>query len=179
MRSDLLSLSVLTFLSILVSPEVSSEAPSSWDGLKGYHFVFDLTGDAKRLPPWEQEAIIRIATQAGVDPRLLAAVRLTENGSPGREFGVLSVPAPTYEDQGRVAAETIQNVVERYHRHIGESPVGPDGHFTGDFLRYFSEGGTGYLGYAPIGAGNDPTGLNVHHFPKLLAFYWSITTLRG
>lgn len=103
MRSELLSLSVLTFLGILVAPDVWSEAPFSQDSLKGYHFVFDLTGDAKRLPPWEQEAIIRIARQAGVDPRLLAAVRLTENGGPGREFGVLSVPAPTYDDQERVA----------------------------------------------------------------------------
>ena len=177
MRRGTLSLSVSLLVGILFFPALSLEAPST---IPNRHTrVFDLTGEAKRLPQWEQETIMRIAGDADVDARLLAAVRLIENGSPGREFGVLSVPAPTYEDQGRVAAETIRNVIERYQLNIGRNPVGPDGEFSVDFLRYFSRGGPGYLGYAPIGAMNDPGGLNVNHYPKLLTFYWSITTLRA
>lgn len=139
----------------------------------------NLLGRVAELPAWEQEIIIEIAEQFVVDPVLLAAIRVIEDGGPGREFGVLSVEAPGYRDQAQVAARTIRNTIRRYSENRQRSPWGPDGRFTEDFLRYFSRGGPGYPGYAPYdpdtgeSAENDPRGLNAHHFPNLLAVYGS------
>src|SRR5271168_661210 len=38
---------------------------------------------------------------------ILWAIRLAENGSAGREFGVLSVSAPTYAEQLHMAANSV------------------------------------------------------------------------
>ena len=177
MRAGGFFLSVLSLLGVLLVPTPSSEAPFPPLPSIGPPPLLDLTGEAKRLPRWERDMILRIARETGVDARLLAAVRLAENGGPGREFGVLSPSTPTYEEQGRVAAETIRNVIERYQLSIGHNPVGADGRLTIDFLRYFSRGGPGYPGYAPIGARNDATNLNAHHFRNVLEFYWGIDLL--
>jgi hypothetical protein len=83
------------------------------------------------------------ASRAAVDPRFLGALRRAENGGPGREFGVLSVSAPTYEDQVRLAAASIRRNVERFEAE--------------EFIRFFSNR------YAPVGTANDPNGLNQHH----------------
>ena len=177
MRVGVFLLSVLSLPGVLLVPAPSSEAPFPPPTSIGRAPVLDLSGDAKRLPRRERDMILRIAREAGVDARLLAAVRLAENGGPGREFGVLSPSTPTYEEQGRVAAETIRNVIDRYQLSNGHNPVGADGRLTIDFLRYFSRGGPGYLGYAPIGARNDATNLNAHHFRNVLEFYWGIDLL--
>ena len=177
MRAGGFFLSVLSLLGVLLVPVPSSEAPVPPLPSVGPPPLLDLTGEAKRLPRWERDMILRIAREAGVDARLLAAVRLAENGGPGREFGVLSPPAPTYEEQGRAAAATIRNVIDRYQLNIGHDPVSADRRLTVDFLRYFSHGGPGYLGYAPIGARNDAGNLNAHHFRNVLEFYWGIDLL--
>ncbi len=135
----------------------------------------ELTGTD--LSEAEREAILRIAAEEQVDPRFLASLRRTEMGGPGREYGVLSIPAPTYEDQARIAARTIYNTLDRYRRNVGLDPVGLYGRYTLDFIRYFSQGGPGYPGYAPIGALNDPTGLNRNHLPNLLAWYGRVDTV--
>ena len=45
----------------------------------------------------DEEALIRIAAaKYGLDWHLVAAIRKAENGGAGKEFGVLSVKAPTY-----------------------------------------------------------------------------------
>jgi hypothetical protein len=120
------------------------------------------------LPAWEVETIERIAAAVGIDARALAALRRIENGGPGREFGVLSVSAPTYEDQARVAAQSLRNAMDRYRAQVVKEPLGMDGRLTADFLRFFS------ARYAPVGAGNDPTGLNRNHAGNLVRAYEAI-----
>ncbi len=109
--------------------------------------------------------MLRVADEFGIDPRFLAALREAEGGGPGREYGVLSVPAPSYEDQVTIAARTIANTIGRYEAETGQAAVGLDGRYTDDFARYFS------ARYAPIGAENDPQGLNRYHLANLLAAY--------
>jgi hypothetical protein len=113
----------------------------------------------------ELDVIERTAARETIDPRFLQAIRRIENGGPGREFGVLSVPAPTYEDQARVAAETVHRNVERLEK-MGKVAVDPaTGLYTEEFVRFFSSR------YAPVGAANDPTGLNQNHARNLIRVY--------
>jgi len=117
---------------------------------------------APTVPSSEGERIKQAAARAAVDPRFLQALRRAENGRPGREFGVLSVSAPTYEDQARWAAASIRRNVERFEAG-GRTAVDPTtGQYTDEFIRFFSNR------YAPVGAGNDPTGLNQHHAARNL-----------
>lgn len=119
----------------------------------------------------ELNLLFRVADETGADLELLGALRKVENGGPGRELGVLSVSAPTIEDQYTVAARTIRNTMNRYTANTGQNPYSVGGRLSHDFLRYFSSGGPGYPGYAPIGASNDPAGLNHNHYPNLVAWY--------
>jgi hypothetical protein len=114
----------------------------------------------------DEEAVITgTARRAGIDPDFLRAIRRVENGGPGREFGVLSVPAPTYHDQARVAAETVRRTIARYEG-TGRRAVDPASQrYTPEFIRFFSSR------YAPLGAANDPTGLNRFHTRNLLRVY--------
>lgn len=116
--------------------------------------------------PGSEAAIIQqMAGRSAIDSRFLAAIRRVENGRPGREFGVMSVPAPTYRDQARVAAETVRRNVERFEQR-GKQAVDPaSGRYTDEFVRFFSSR------YAPIGASNDPNGLNRHHAQNLIRLY--------
>jgi hypothetical protein len=120
-------------------------------------------------PPAGQDeaAIIREASaQAGIDPDFLAALRRVENGGPGREFGVLSAPAPTYRDQARVAAESVRKNIERFR---GEAVDPVTGRYTEPFIRFFSRR------YAPEGADNDPMGLNRFHSRNLIKVYQKLS----
>ena len=120
----------------------------------------------------EDADMLHIADRHGIDWRLLKALRETENGGPGREFGVLTVPAPTWHDQADVAARTIRHTLGRYWQHIKMDPWSERlDAYSPDFLRYFSAGGPGWTGYCPVHAENDPTGLNVHHVGNLTRFY--------
>lgn len=119
------------------------------------------------LPDWEQTIIVDTAKKFGIDARLLAALRKAENGGPGREFGVLSVSAPTYQEQATVAARTISNNLSRY-RATGLDPIDSSGRVTRAFINYFSNI------YAPKGASNDPTNLNQYHANNIAGFYGNI-----
>jgi len=120
---------------------------------------------ASGLPRRETDVIRETAAQAGIDVEFLTALRKIENGGPGREFGVLSVPAPTYEAQARVAAETIRRNLQRFEAAGGTPIDAKTGRYTEEFIRFFS------ARYAPLGAANDPTGLNRHHAPNLIRRY--------
>ena len=117
------------------------------------------------LPRREEEIIRETAERAGVDVEFLTPLRKIENGGPGRELGVLSVPAPTYEAQARVAAETIRRNLQRFEATGGQPIDSRTGRYTEEFVRSFS------ARYAPIGAANDPTNLNRHHAPNLIRRY--------
>lgn len=137
-----------------------------------------------QLTAEQQRTVLDVAEQLDVDPRLLAAINRAENGPAlddgTRGFGILDFArfpeARTYAGQARVSAQTIHNTMDRYRAYSGVDPVGADGRLTATFLEYFSRGGPGYPGYAPLGADNDPTGLNQYHLGNLTAFYGSIDT---
>lgn len=115
----------------------------------------------------DETAIIHEASaRAGIDPDFLAALRRVENGGPGREFGVLSVPAPTYWDQARLAAESVRKNIERFR---GEAVDAVTGRYTESFIRFFSRR------YAPEGAANDPMGLNRFHARNLIKVYQKLS----
>ncbi|MBI4609063.1 MAG: hypothetical protein HY726_08645 [Candidatus Rokubacteria bacterium] len=120
---------------------------------------------APPAPKGEEALIQEIAQRTGVDPAFLNALRRAENGRPGREFGVLSIPAPTYENQAQVAAETIRRNAERFERNGGQVVDPGSGRYTEEFIRFFSSR------YAPVGAENDPTGLNRYHARNLIRLY--------
>jgi hypothetical protein len=109
---------------------------------------------------WEIEwpKIQAAAHEYAVSPYFVAAIRHTENGAPGREFGVLSVSAPTYEDQLRVTCLTVS------HRMRLFIPA-PHDPLSGLFIQYFANC------WAPVGVENDPDNLNVNWFTNCRASY--------
>jgi hypothetical protein len=128
---------------------------------------------AASVPAAEKVLIRDAASRAAVDPRFLGALRRAENGGPGREFGVLSVSAPTYEDQVRLAAASIRRNVERFEA-TGRAAIDPaTGRYSEEFIRFFSNR------YAPVGAANDPNGLNQHHARNLLRLYAQAVSTSG
>jgi len=146
----------------------ASVFPSEWSGAgldlpEGY--MRSLTGTF--LGGNEDAIILQTAAIRGIDARLLAAIRKAEMGGPGREFGVLSIPAPTYQDQANIAANTIRNNVSRYEGDTGLSAM-LDGRYTDSFIAYLG------AKYAPIGAGNDPSGLNANWITNVTTWYGRI-----
>lgn len=121
------------------------------------------------LPSCEVGTIYRYADDYDVDPRALIALRVVENGGPGREFGVLSVPAPTFHDQARVAAVSFRNAEHRYRKETGLEPV-VNSAYSAEFLRFFS------ARWAPEGAENDPDNLNAYHAGNLVRVYESLAS---
>ncbi|HTX55355.1 MAG TPA: hypothetical protein VMD08_18275 [Candidatus Baltobacteraceae bacterium] len=120
---------------------------------------------APNLPGREASVIRREADRTGIDAQFLVALRRTENGGPGREFGVLSVKAPDLDSQARVAANSVRHSVQRFEQTGGQAIDPQTGQYTEAFLRYFS------ARYAPVGANNDPSGLNRYHAANLIALY--------
>ncbi len=88
--------------------------------------------------------------------RLLYAIRKSENGAAGREFGVLTEKAMRFKDdpymsmvtQARHAAGTIK-------------------------LRYRGDVDAFSARWAPVGAANDPTGLN-RNLPGNLKYFMNL-----
>ncbi len=124
-------------------------------------------GSASKLPEHEQYVIFRMASEIGVPAVMLAAIRLAENGRAGREFGVLSESANTYEQQARICALSIRNNTYRYVQKTEQWPIDS---VTGQLSRGFVEFMA--LRWAPIGVGNDPDNLNAH-WPKNVWEYFS------
>tara|TARA_R110000751_G_scaffold56832_8_gene120960 strand:- start:2887 stop:3330 length:444 start_codon:yes stop_codon:yes gene_type:complete len=86
---------------------------------------------------------------------VVAAIRHAENGGKGREYGILHARVkPTYRSQAGWCAATVQKHYDRWVR----------GGSKGDFI--VSLGAR----YCPVGADNDPTGLNAHWI-KNVRFY--------
>ena len=111
---------------------------------------------------WAEE-LKKIAEQANGDASMfcaLVALRKTESGKPGKEFGVLSEVAKTYDAQLRVACNSIKMAIVRA---IDKGIVVKDqyGFYTVDFLNDFS------ARWAPIGVVNDPNNLNANHARNL------------
>jgi hypothetical protein len=76
---------------------------------------------------------------------IVAAIRFAENGGKGREYGILHERVkPTYRSQAGWCAATVQKTYDRW------TALG----MPGDFVCHLG------ARYCPIGADNDPTGLN-------------------
>lgn len=97
----------------------------------------------------------RAAVVANVRPEcrkelepIIAAIRFAENGRAGLEFGCLSRYAKntTYRKQAGEAACTVQKNYDRWKRAGGK----------GEFVVFLG------ARYCPVGADNDPQGLNKH-----------------
>jgi len=118
------------------------------------------------------------------DWRLVHAILRAENGdrSKGMEagYGVTrdcddpkKCPLYVSEDKWKgllnqvgASSHQIRLEEERYTaRHEGLSPLGDNGFYSTQFLKEFS------AIYSPVGAKNDPEGLNVNHTPNILKFY--------
>jgi hypothetical protein len=130
--------------------------------------VAGLAGGGLR-PRDDVSLITTTAVAYGVDPYFLATLRLIENGRAGREWGVLSRTAPTYADQARIAALTLRNRLADYPRNPFTRQETASGRvrlcYDADFIRDFG------ARWAPLGAANDPRGLNKHFVPNALSTY--------
>lgn len=92
---------------------------------------------------------------------IVAAIRYAENGRKGREYGILHTRVkPTYRSQAGWCAATVQ---KNFTRWLNTKPADktPTAFIT-------------FLGskYCPVGADNDPTGLNKHWIKNVKYYYY-------
>lgn len=98
---------------------------------------------------------IRPSLQADLAP-MVAAIRHAERGGRGREYGVLNARAEvSYRAQAGWCAATVQ---KNYDRWMADGA-------NGDFVSFLGQR------YAPIGASNDPNGLNRNWVPNVSHYY--------
>ena len=95
---------------------------------------------------------------------LMLAVRKQENGKPGLEFGVMAAKDTDLEEQARWAIVTFIKNIQRWERKEG----GWKTKFSNPEQDYIA-----FLGnrWCPIGAVNDPLGLNKHWIPNVQQLY--------
>jgi hypothetical protein len=91
----------------------------------------------------------------GNDFRLLLAIRKAENGRSGREWGIMTPRANTFELQAAYAAATIVKNKARW-RKAGSK---------GGYIDYLAKV------YAPLNCKNDPKGLNTNWAKNVKHFY--------
>jgi hypothetical protein len=123
----------------------------------------------------DEVALIRIAAaKHGLDWHFIAAIRKAENGGPGREFGVLSVSAPTYMAQLEVCCQTVRHRLVEYDRDNQTLAVRdtPDGKQTVIYGQEFISWFAGI--WAPNGAGNDPGQLNRNWSRNVSYWYFNL-----
>lgn len=97
---------------------------------------------------------------------LMLAVRKQENGREGLEFGVMAAKGTDLEEQARWAVVTFLKNIERWERAVREGNWKPK--YPSRELDYIA-----YLGnrWAPVGASNDPAGLNQYWIPNVQRLY--------
>jgi hypothetical protein len=116
----------------------------------------------------EWPTILPVALEYGVDGFFVAAIRVAENGPPGKEFGVEDPDANTYEAQLRECCATVRNRLVAYTA----NPLGSQTSravqrlaYSATFAEYFRNS------WAPLGAPNDPEGLNQNWLRNVLDTY--------
>lgn len=113
----------------------------------------------------EKEKIRAASALKNVDWLFVCAIRKQENGSAGREFGVISEAADNYDDQLRICVASVAHRVAAYQ--LNPLVRTPEGR-----LRYSVSWIAHFAGiWAPVGAKNDPTELNENWFPNVCSFY--------
>jgi len=116
--------------------------------------------------PEEVEQITAACLARNVDPCFVAAIRKAENGSPGREFGILLESAPDYTTQLAGCCATVRNNLARYvgnpcRREPSLSGRPPRLIYSDEFVEWFGKR------YCPPSA--DP--INVNWFGNVRAWY--------
>lgn len=92
---------------------------------------------------------------------IVAAIRYAENGSSGREYGILHPRVkPTYRSQAGWCAATVQ---KNFTRWLATNPATKT---TKSFITFLGSK------YCPVGADNDPTGLNQHWVKNVYHYYY-------
>jgi|WetSurSiteA1Bulk_404760.scaffolds.fasta_scaffold04773_2 hypothetical protein len=120
---------------------------------------------------WEEEAelITQAASEYGIDPRFIGAIRKAENGKPGKEFGVLLAGVNTYKSQLDVTCKTIRTLLLTYTVNpfvAGKCALGFRRLvYSPQFIAKFASR------WAPIGAKNDPQNLNSNWVRNVTVWY--------
>lgn len=118
--------------------------------------------------------IEKVAAEYAVDPFFIAAIRHAENGAAGREFGVLSEDATTYEAQLRGACASLRGELSRYVGNAFDVLQGPKVKrliYRKAFITWFASI------WAPGGARNDPTNLNANWARNATVAYLTWVTM--
>lgn len=113
------------------------------------------------LPAFQDAVLVNIRQECReLLVPVLVAVRYAENGRPGREYGVLHPKAlgKSYRTQCGWSAATIQKQFDRYVK-AGGDPKDVAAYLVSLRNRY-----------CPIGADNDPLGLNSHWLKNVSSF---------
>jgi hypothetical protein len=119
----------------------------------------------------EESQILEAALLHGVDPFFIATIRRVENGGLGKEFGVLSVKAPTYPEQLRVCCATVRDEILHYTLHLYIKKYCGYGIricYSSEFILYFKKQ------WAPTGVTNDPNNLNENWALNAIQIYEDI-----
>lgn len=119
-----------------------------------------------------------VAVRYGVDPYFIAAIRIVENGGPGREFGVMLKNRTQMSDFEFQLLGCVQTVVSSLNN------------FTGNpLVTHKTAGDAIVLGYteafiatvqrkhAPVGVSNDPNNLNRSWFVNVARTYFAFRVL--
>jgi len=94
---------------------------------------------------------------------IVAAIRYSENGRKGLEYGIIHKRVlPTYRSQAGWCAATVQKDWDRYCAALGVIGTEPN---KIDFIDHLARR------YCPVGADNDPNGLNVNWPKNVKSFY--------
>jgi hypothetical protein len=114
--------------------------------------------DGKACAAQFQDAVnvnIRPELRATLAP-YVSAIRYAENGGKGREYGILHPRVkPTYRSQAGWCAATVQKNYDRWVK-AGK---------RGEFVVFLGNR------YCPVGADNDPNGLNKHWIGNVRKFH--------
>ena len=119
---------------------------------------------AKERPLIEAACLLK-----NIDPAFVCAIRQAENGSDGKQFGVLSSNAPTYNDQLRICIATVAHRLESFPGNpLCRNSFGRV-RYNAKWVAYFQSI------WAPVGLdiANDPTHLNDNWLQNVLKFYES------
>lgn len=124
----------------------------------------------------EWAVIVQMASQANLDPCFVGAIRWAENGGPGKEFGILAVPAPTFVDQCRACCNTLARYLTEYSHNPLMYVVAPRIEQTPNYVSrrvLYSTAFIEYVAsrYAPVGASNDPHNLNNNWITNVCQWY--------
>lgn len=113
----------------------------------------------------EEPLIKLMSARYGVDFAFIKAIRSSENGSKGREFGVLSVSAPSYNDQLETACRSVAHQLERYASNPIVRNARGRATYNQGFIKAFADH------WAPQNVSNDPDNLNSNWNINCKAFY--------